>query len=47
MELKLAGKVSDIHEISSQEFNTFKINSISRLYPKERQESKAPTFALT
>lgn len=47
MELQLTGKVLDIHEVSSGEFNLFKINSISRVYPKERQESKAPTFALT
>lgn len=36
-----------ITEISNQEFNVTQINSISKKYPKWRQLSKAPTFALT
>ena len=36
-----------ITEISNQEFNVAQINSISKKYPKWRQLSKAPTFALT
>ena len=36
-----------ITEISNQEFNVGQINSISKKYPKWRQLSKAPTFALT
>lgn len=36
-----------VKEISNQEFNVGQINSISKKYPKLRQLSKAPTFALT
>lgn len=36
-----------ITEISNQEFNVAQINSIAEIYPKWRQLSKAPTFALT
>lgn len=36
-----------IEEISEQEYNVAVINSISKKYKHLRQESKAPTFALT
>lgn len=47
MELKIDNPISDIQEICYKEFNVLKINSIQQLYPNRRQESKAPTFALT
>lgn len=47
MDVHLTGPVKDVKEISTAEFNKLKINSIGWLYPKERSESKAPTFALT
>lgn len=36
-----------VKEIPNQEFNVGQINSINKKYPKLRQLSKAPTFALT
>ena len=36
-----------IDEIPMKQFNAQSINSIKRRYPKERKDSKAPTFALT
>ena len=36
-----------VEEISNQRFNVEQINSITRKYPTRRQQSKAPTFALT
>lgn len=47
MEVKINGKVEDIHEVSSNEYNVNNINSIQRRYKELRQMSKAPTFALT
>ncbi len=36
-----------IEEITSEEYNVQQINSIAVAYPRLRQESKGPTFALT
>jgi len=47
MEIKIDKLLGDVHEISSQEFNVLEINSINKKHKEERQESKAPTFALT
>lgn len=47
MELKIQGKVEDVHTISSTEYNVMAINSVSIKYKDWRQKSKAPTFALT
>lgn len=35
-----------LEEITPEEFNQLQINSIKELYPKLRQKSKAPSFAL-
>lgn len=42
-----ANATLSVKEISHQDFNVGQINSISKKYPKLRQLSKAPTFALT
>ena len=47
MEIKIDKDVTNIEEISAQSFNVHKVNSIKSLYPEVRQQSKAPTFALT
>ena len=47
MALKIPDNFDSISEITSSEHNEIRINSISTKYKKERQESKAPTFALT
>ena len=39
--------ITAIREVSQQAAEAAIINSISHKYKKERQESKAPTFALT
>lgn len=39
--------ITTIREVSQQEAEAAIINSISHKYKEERQESKAPTFALT
>ena len=46
MEISLKGSVV-IEEITPKEYNVAQINSIAKKYPKWRQMSKAPTFALT
>ena len=46
MEISLKGSVV-IEEITAKEYNVAQINSIAKKYPKWRQLSKAPTFALT
>ena len=45
--LKLEGKVLSAVEVDPMEHNVSRINSIKKMYPASRQESKAPTFALT
>ena len=47
MKISIDSLPNTISEISSDEFNVEQINSIAKLYKKERQESKAPSFALT
>ena len=47
MEIFINDMPDSISPISSKEFNVKQINLISKLHKKERQESKAPTFALT
>ena len=47
MVLKIEGEINSITEISSKQFNQTQINSIKYSYKELRQESKAPTFALT
>lgn len=39
--------VDSAKEVSPSEHNVKRVNSIKNLFPKWRQESKAPTFALT
>ena len=39
--------ISDVKEISVQEFNVATINSIASKHKELRNKSKAPTFALT
>lgn len=46
MEICLNGSVV-VEEITTKEYNVAQINSIAKKYPKWRQLSKAPTFALT
>ena len=47
MAQKIPDGITSIQTISVIEHNVARINSISSLYKKERQKSKAPTFALT
>ncbi len=47
MVIKIDEPITDIHEISAKEFNVLEINSIAVKHKDRRQESKAPTFALT
>ena len=45
--LKIDKEITRIEKVSVSEHNVSRINSIAKLYPTERQESKTPTFALT
>lgn len=45
--LELKGKVLSPTEVDPSEHNVQRVNSIKELYPPWRQDSKAPTFALT
>lgn len=47
MALKIDEKITSIEAISVSEHNIIRINSVSLRYKEERQESKAPSFALT
>lgn len=47
MALKINQPISIIERVTATEHDVARINSISKNYPEERQESKAPTFALT
>lgn len=47
MVLKINTPIEGIKIVENTEHDTFRINSIAKLYKEERQESKAPTFALT
>mgnify|MGYP001105416533 CR=1 FL=1 len=45
--LKIDGQIKSISTVSPSEHNVNRVNSIKKLYSHWRQESKAPTFALT
>lgn len=45
--LKFTGEIKAISPVTPEEHNVSRVNSIKKLYPDWRQESKAPTFALT
>ena len=47
MEIFINDMPDSISTIPNKEFNVKQINLISKLHKKERQESKAPSFALT
>ena len=47
MVLKIPGKIETIKIVSNTIHNVTRINSIQYFYKGDRQESKAPTFALT
>ena len=44
---KITNPVTSIQEVTHSEHDVARINSISTKYKGARQESKAPTFALT
>ena len=44
---KITTPIDEISLVSNREHDVSRINSIEVLYKPERQESKAPTFALT
>jgi DNA polymerase-1 len=45
--LKIQAPLMELHEVTPQEHDVARINSIKVSYPAYRQDSKAPTFALT
>ena len=45
--LKIPKPLTELHEVSREEHDVFRINSIKVSYPAFRQDSKSPTFALT
>ena len=45
--LRIDGKIDQITTVSTLEHDVSRVNSIKKKYPGWRQESKAPTFALT
>lgn len=47
MDIVIDGPISAIKEITTDEYNVGQINRIKKEYPKLRQKSKGPTFALT
>ena len=47
MAIRITEPIETISNVSSSEHDVARINSIATNYKKERQESKAPTFALT
>ena len=47
MVLKISDQITSIDVVSKTTHDAARINSIKHKYPKERQESKGPTFALT
>lgn len=47
MVLKILSEIGTIEIVSSSVHDVGRINSIDQTYKGERQESKAPTFALT
>lgn len=47
MALKITDPIIGIVSVTKEMHDVSRINSIKKIYPEERQESKAPTFALT
>lgn len=47
MALKIKGPISSIEIVSQSLHDVSRINAVSIRYKEERNESKAPTFALT
>lgn len=47
MMLTISDPISEVVVVSGSEHNVARINSIKKLYPDQRQQSKSPTFALT
>lgn len=47
MVLKIDQQIDSVSIVTRSEHNVTRINSVKSLYNKERNESKAPTFALT
>lgn len=47
MALKITEAITEICVVSKSEHDVKRINSIKKTNEEERQESKAPTFALT
>lgn len=47
MALKIDKQIDSIQIVSNGEHDVARVNSIQDLYKGARQESKAPTFALT
>jgi DNA polymerase-1 len=45
--IKIDGEIESISSVTPSEHNVSRVNSIKKLFPHWRQESKAPTFALT
>lgn len=45
--LKISQKIDSVEEVSASSHNVTRVNSIKTQYKPQRQESKAPTFALT
>lgn len=47
MAIRITEPIQTIDIVSVTEHDVARINSLASKYKKERQESKAPTFALT
>lgn len=47
MALKITATIDSIMVVHNSEHDVARVNSIATLYTGDRQESKAPTFALT
>lgn len=45
--LKLSEPMVSVQEVTHSAHNVSRVNSIKKLYPDQRQDSKVPTFALT
>lgn len=47
MEINIIGNVSEVSQITTEEYNVAQINSIKSKHKELRNKSKSPTFALT
>lgn len=45
--LQFVSEITKIEVVPASEHNVRRVNSIKKLYPDQRQQSKSPTFALT